>query len=257
MKDLSGWCLHGTVALMAAALVVVMASTASAQSAEEVIEKTIKAQGGRAALTGLKSLSRKGDVAVDGAFGQMEGTVEEAIIPGKKAMRSMDLAVFVQTDGWNGEVAWREGMMGLQDLEGDEANQIKQTADLNPFLKVPDDTKVEKLDDETVDDVAYYVLQMTPNEGAVVKFFIDQESGQIARTTLKQDNPMFGEIEITVETSDYEEFGPVKLPTKNTTLIGDVLEIATTYTETKVNGEIDGSIFDKPKEEAAEEKTEE
>ncbi len=237
---------------MTAALVVVMASTAPAQTAEELIEKTLKAQGGREALTGLKSVERKGEVAVDGAFGQMEGTVEEVIIPGKKAVRSMDLAVFVQKDGWNGEVAWREGMMGLQDLEGEEANQIKQTAQLNPFLKVADDTKVEKLDDETVEEVAYYVLQMTPKEGAVVKFFIDQESGQISRTTLTQDNPMFGEIEITVETSAYEEFGPVKLPTKNLTLIGDVLEIETTYTETKINGEVDESIFDKPKEEAEE-----
>jgi hypothetical protein len=237
--------------MMAAALVVIMASTASAQSAEEVIEKSIKAQGGRAALSGLKSLSRKGDVAVDGAFGQMEGTVEEIVVPGKKAMRAMDLAVFVQKDGWKGEVAWREGMMGLQELEGEEANQIKQTAQLNPFLKLPEGAKIEKLDDETVDDVKYYVLQMTPKEGPEVKFFVNQESGEISRTTLKQNNPMFGEIEITVENSAYEEFGPVKLPTKNSTLIGDVLDIKTTYTETEVNGELDESIFDKPKEEAA------
>jgi hypothetical protein len=251
MKNLSGWRLHGTVALAAAALVVVMASAASAQTAEEVIEKTLKAQGGREALTGLKSLSRKGDVNVDGAFGQMEGTVEEVVVPGKKALRSMDLAVFVQKDGWNGKVAWREGMMGLQDLEGEEANQIKQAAQLNPFLKVADDTKVEKLDDETVDGVDYYVIQISPKDRPKVKLFVNKESGQIARTTLKQNNPMFGEIEIIVETSGYEDFGPVKLPTKNTTLIGDVLDIKTKYTETKVNGDIDESIFEKPKEEAA------
>ena len=105
-----------------------------AQTAEEVIEKNIKAQGGRNALTNLKSIQRKGKVAVDGTFGQMEGTVEEVVIPWKKAMRDLDLAVFVQTDGFNGKVAWRDGMMGLQELEGDEAVQIKQAVDVNPFL---------------------------------------------------------------------------------------------------------------------------
>ena len=252
MKVFSSWRLHGTVALVAAALVLVAASTASAQTAEDVIEKSLKAQGGRAALEGLKSLSRKGDVAVDGAFGQMEGTVEEVVIPGKKAMRSMDLAVFVQKDGWNGEVAWREGMMGIQDLEGEEANQIKQQAELSPFLKMPEGSKITKVDDETVDDVAYFVLEMTPKEGPAMKFFVDKESGEIARTTLKQNNPMFGEIEIVVVTSDYKEFGSVKLPTKNNTMIGDVLDITTTYTETEVNGDVDQKIFDKPEEESGE-----
>jgi hypothetical protein len=238
---------------LAAALVAAVASAAAAQTAEEIIAKSIKAQGGRDALLNLKAVERKGEVGVDGAFGQMEGSVEEVIIPGKKALRALDLAVFVQKDGWNGKVAWRDGMMGLQDLEGQEANQIKQIAELNPFLKLADGTKAEKLDDETVDDVAYYVIELKPAEGPAVKLFIDQKSDQIMRTTLKQENPMFGEIEIVAEVSDYKEFGPVKLPTKNNVQIGDVLEINTTYTETKVNGEIDETIFEKPKEEKSEE----
>lgn len=262
MRDLSGWRLQRAVAFLATALVAValvatVASTATAQTAEEIIAKNIEAQGGRDALSNLKAVERKGEVSVDGAFGQMEGTIEEVVIPGKKAMRSMDLAVFVQKDAWNGKVAWREGMMGLQDLEGAEANQIKQIAALNPFLKMAEGTKAEKLDDETIDDVVYYVIELTPAEGAAVKYFIDQKSNQIARTTLTQDNPMFGEIEIVAELSDYQEFGPVTLATKNSVQIGDVLEIDTTYTETKVNGEIDESIFDKPEEEESEDESEE
>ncbi|MEX0678270.1 MAG: hypothetical protein WD063_14410 [Pirellulales bacterium] len=252
MKDLSGWRVQRAVSFLAAALIAVMASAAGAQTAEEIMAKNIKAQGGRDALVGLKGLERKGEVKVDGAFGQMEGSVQETIIPGKKALRALDLAVFVQKDGWNGKVAWRDGMMGLQELEGQEANQIKQSAELNPFVKIDDGMKTEKLDDETVDDVAYYVIQMTPKEGPAVKIFVDKESDQIMRTTLKQNNPMFGEIEIVVETSGYEEFGPVKLPTKNRAQIGDVLDIQTTYTETKVNGDIDEAIFEKPMEKAAE-----
>jgi hypothetical protein len=230
-------------------LAAVMAISAWAQTAEDIIAKNIDAQGGRKALAGLKSVQRKGEVKVDGSFGAMEGTVEEVVIPGKKAVRALDLAVFQQKDGWNGEVAWREGMMGLQDLEGPEANQIKQMAELNPFLKMADGAKAEKLDDETVKDVSYYVIQVTPAEGPAVKHFIDKESNQIARSTLKQNNPMFGEIEIVVEQAGYEQFGPVKLATKNNAKIGDVFEIQTTYTETKVDEKVDEALFEKPQEE--------
>ncbi|REK12911.1 MAG: hypothetical protein DWQ37_09800 [Planctomycetota bacterium] len=251
MKKLSMWRVMWAGAILGA-LVVGMASRANAQTAEEIAANSIKAQGGREALTGLKALERQGDVAVDGAFGQMEGTVKEVIVPGKKAYRALDLAVFVQTDGWNGETAWRDGMMGLQELEGDEAAQIKQSVELNPFLNMGE-AKLEKLDDETVDDVEYYVVEMTGEGRPPIKLYVDKESNQIKRTTLKQNNPQFGEVEIAVEIGGYEQFGPVKLPTTNKATIGEILEIDTTYTETKVNGDVDQAIFEMPKDEPAEE----
>jgi hypothetical protein len=253
MKKLSGFGVPAVCVVCVAALVAVMASTAAAQSADELIAKNIKAQGGRDALLGLKALERKGDVNLDGSFGQMEGTVEEVLIPWKKARRSLDLAVFVQDEGYDGEVAWRDGMMGLQELEGQEASQIKQSVELNPFVMIGENgSKAEKLDDETVDDVEYNVVELTPKEGPTIKFFLDKESSLIKRTSLTQDNPQFGEIEITVKTDDYKEYGPIKLSTKDTVTLGDIFEIETTYTETKINGEVDEAIFMMPKEDAAE-----
>jgi hypothetical protein len=247
MKDSSGGGSNKAVAMLAALLVAIMASTAAAQSLEEVIAKTIKAQGGKDALLGVKSLERKGEVDVDGSFGQMKGTVEEVAVPWKKAYRAMDLEVFAQKDGFNGKVAWRDGMMGVQELEGDEAAQIKQSIDLNPFMKLTDrGLKAEKLDDAKVDDVDYYVIQLTPAKGPAVKVFVDKESDQIRRTTLKANNPQFGEVEITVETSDYQDFGKIKLPTKQKIVLGDIFQIMTTYTETKVDGKIDEAIFEMP-----------
>lgn len=234
-------------AIFGAMLVAMLASAASAQTVEEIIAKNLKSQGGRDALLNLKAVERKATVSVDGAFGQLEGTVEEAVIPWKKARRGLDLGAFVQKDAWNGTVAWREGMNGLQDLDGQEAGQIKQSADLNPLVMIAErGTKAEKLDDETVDDVSYYVVKLMPKDGPEVKLFIDKESGQLKRTTLTQNNPQFGEVQIVAQLSGYEEFGPVKLATKSNVEIGDVLKIETTFTETKVNGKIDESIFDKP-----------
>ena len=247
MKNSSTQRFQTTIAILAAMLVTVMASAASAQTAEELIAKNLQAQGGREALVGLKSLERKGDVSVDGTFGQMDGTVEEVVIPWKKARRSLDLAVFVQKDGWNGTVAWRDGMMGVQELEGEESNQIKQAVDINPFVMIGQrETKAEKLDDEKIDDVEYNVIQLTQKDRPVVKVFLDKESGQIARTALTQNHPQFGMVDIVIETSDYEQFGPVKLATKSKLTLGELLQVDTTFTETKVNGDVDESVFEKP-----------
>ena len=232
-------------------IVAATATCASAQTAEEIIAKSIKAQGGREALVGVKAIERAGTVSVDGTFGQMEGNVEEVVIPWKKARRAIDLAVFVQKDGWNGKVAWRDGQMGIQEIEGEEANQIKQAADLNPFVMIGDrGTKAEKLDDETVDDVAYYAIQLSPKDRPVVKFLIDKKTDLVRYTTLNQKNPQFGEVKVVVETSGYEKFGPVTLPTKTKAQIGELLQIETTFTETKINGEVDDAVFEKPKEDS-------
>ena len=219
---------------------------------EDVIAKNIKAQGGREALLGLKAVERKGNVNVDGSFGQLEGSVAEAVIPWKKARRRLDLAVFVQTDGYNGKAAWRENMEGIKDLDGEEATQIKQSTDLNPLVMLKErEVKAEKLADETVDNVAYFVIQLTPKEKPPVKLYINKETNLLHRTTLKQTTPQFGDVDVVIENTDYEDFGPVKLPTKNKIALGDALTILTTYTETKVNGKVDEAIFEKPAEEAA------
>ena len=243
---------QATLAMLAATLVGFMASSARGESADDLIAKNLKAQGGREALVNLKSLERKGDVSVDGTFGQMDGTVAEVVIPWKKAIRSLDLAVFVQKDGYNGKIAWRDGNTGVQEIEGEEANQIKQAADINPFVMIKErETKAEKLDDEKVEDVEYSVVQLTPKERPPLKIFLDKKTDQIARTTVTQNHPQFGMVEIIIELSGYEKFGPVTLPTKSKVTLGELLQIETTFTETKVNGDVDEKSFDKPEAAAA------
>jgi len=251
MRNVSTGRCRFAIAIVAAGLFALMASSAAAQSVEEVIAKNIKAQGGREALLGLKAVERKGTVAVDGSFGQMDGTVEEILIPWKKAVRSLDLAVFQQKDGYNGKIAWRDGMMGIQEVEGEEANQIKQSVDVNPFLMIAErGAKAEKLADEKIEDVDYTIVQLTPKDRPPVKFFLDKETGLVKRTTLKQKSPQFGEVEVVVDLSGYEKFGAVTLPTKNNVTLGEALKIDTVYTETKVDGKVDEAIFEMPKAEA-------
>ena len=108
--------------------------------------------------------------------------------------------------------------------------------------------KIEKVDDEKLDDVDCYVVQVTPKDRPPVKFYVDKKTDLINRMKLNQNHPQFGEMEVTVDSSDYQQFGPVKLATKTKATLGEAIQIETTYTETKVNGEVDESIFEKPSE---------
>src|SRR5262249_15902844 len=162
------------------------------------------------ALLGLKVIERKGDVAVDGAFGQMEGSVEEIVVPGKKALRALDLAVFVQKDCWTGDSAWRDGMNGIQDIQGDQPIQINQPATVSPVLMIGQDgAAAKKLDDEKVEDVDYYVLEVSAKDRPAVKMYIDKADDLLKRVTLTQNNPQFGEVEIVTGMADYAAYGPV------------------------------------------------
>lgn len=227
------------------------AGAAAADSADEVIDANIKAIGGLENIKKITSIQRKGEVAVDGQFGQMSGTQEEIVIPGKKAFRNMDLGVFIQKMGWNGEVAWQDGMQGLGKIEGPEADQIKSAIAINPLvaLKVskPEGAKVEKLEDEKVGENDYHVLQLTnPGSETPMKLYINKSTSLLDQATIQQNNPQFGEVTITLSSADFQEYNGVKLPNKSGVKIGDILSLDTTFTETKVNEKVDESIFEMP-----------
>lgn len=241
----------GVVRIIAACALMAFAGAAAAQTAEEIMDANIKAIGGMDAIGKIKSVSRKAELAVDGAFGQMAGTQESVVIPGKKAYQSMDLGVFMQKMAYNGEVAWQDGMQGLMKMEGPEADQIRTAVVLNPFAGIRSgqdkESKVEKLEDETVGEVEFHVLQMSaPGSETPVKLYVNKETKMLDRTTVQQNNPQFGEVTIAIENSDYADYAGVKMPNKTKIQIGDMLSIEQTYNETKINEQVDESIFEMP-----------
>ena len=64
------------IRLALAAIVLLFAATASAQTADEVIEKSIAAMGGRAALDKIRSRMMTGELTIGTPAGDIAGTVE-------------------------------------------------------------------------------------------------------------------------------------------------------------------------------------
>lgn len=240
--------------VLAIALGLVCGAKASAQTPDEIIDLHIKALGGLDAINAVKSIQRKGDASLTGMSGDMKGTVESIIVPGKKSYQHMEFDMFTQKSGYNGTDVWIEDMMqGLRKVEGPEARQAITRADIDPLvalkLKPVPGIELSKLDDETVNDSEQYVIQASVMGAPAAKVYVDKKTHMITRMTVTQDNPqMGGEITIAVSVSGYEDHGGLMLPKTQKMDIGDgMIEIEMTYNETKVNEELDHAIFDMPK----------
>jgi len=247
MKRLSGRLLRQTGPFLGVALIALWATTAGAQTVDEVIAQNIKADGGREMLLGVRTLERKGTVTYVGTFGRRKGTIEEICFPWKKARRLMDFGIFKMNDGWDGQVAWSGGRSSIKKVDGQEATPIKVVSELNPFVMIGEvGTKAEKLEDGTFGKVSCYVIQLSPKDRPVAKFYIDKNSNHICHMTLRRVVPRQGEVDVAIDSFEYQDFSGIKLPTRCHLTVGDSMKLEMTFRETKVNGKIDESIFQMP-----------
>src|SRR6516165_1054671 len=135
MKLVSQW-------LAAVALIVSLAPAASAQTADEVVEKYLTAIGGRQALAKLTSRTMVGTISLTTPGGEVSGPIEiENQAPTKSRMLiTLDLSSFgvgkvvvdQRFDGTTGYVI--DTFQGNHDLTGDQLEIMKYGAFPSPFL---------------------------------------------------------------------------------------------------------------------------
>src|SRR6478735_4967077 len=119
--------------LSAAIVLLAVAGTASAQTADEVIEKTLTAIGGRAALAKVKSRRTTGTITFQTPAGDVEGTVEVVnAAPNKTrtlikadltALGAGQMVVDQRFDGTTGYVI--DTMQGNRDIIGNQLDNLR------------------------------------------------------------------------------------------------------------------------------------
>src|SRR5258708_18907765 len=209
--------------LVMAAAIVSGGLTASAQTADEVVEKYLTAIGGRAALGKLTSRSTTGIMTLSTPAGEVSGPVE--ILnqrPNKtRTLIKLDLSalgagpmVFDQRfDGTSGFVL--DTLQGNRDITGNQLENMKNGTFPNPFLNYKENgATVELAGKEKVGEREAYVLVVKPKSGSVVRQFVDAESYLPVKLLVNVDVPQVGEVEHTTELSDFRDVDGVKIPFK-------------------------------------------
>ena len=240
--------------LFVAAMILGCARLASAQTADEVIEKYLAALGGRAALAKLTSRSMVGTMTLTTPGGDVPGTIE--ILnqqPNKvRTLMKLDLSslgagqlvVDQRFDGTSGYAL--DSMRGNRDITGNQLENMKNGVFPNPLMSYKErGTTVELGPKEKVNGRDAYVLIVKPKSGSIARQFLDAESYLPVRLMLKVDLPEVGEVEQTSEFSDYREVDGVKIPFR-VQVTSSIQSFTISVTKVEQNLKIDDTLFSKP-----------
>jgi len=226
---------------------------ASAQTADEIVEKTLTALGGRAALGKLTSRSTTGTITVSTPGGDVSGTIEilnekpnrlrRMIVLDLSALGAGTATVEQRFDGTTAYLI--DSMRGDSTLTGSQLENLKNGIFPTPLLDYKErGTKILLGGKEKLGDRDAYALSITPASGPVTRLFIDAQSYLPARAIVTLDVPEAGPVEQTTDFSDYREVDGIKVPfsIKGTSAV-QTLSIAITKVEHNVK--VDPAMFTK------------
>lgn len=243
-----------TIPLLAA-LILVYGRIATAQTADEVVEKYLAALGGRAALAKLTSRSTVGTITVSLPNGPVSGSIEILNQQPNKArtLTKLDLTALgagqiVREQRFDGTAGYiLDSLQGNREITGNQLENLKNTMFPTPLLSYKErGATVELSGKEKVNGRDAYLLIYKPKTGSAARQFIDAETYLPTRIVVKVDTPETGEVEQTTDLSDYREVDGIKIPfTINVSSAGQGFSI--TVTKVEHNVKTDEALFSKPK----------
>jgi hypothetical protein len=241
--------------LLAGALLLGWAHAAAAQTADQVIERSIAAIGGRAAFSKLKSRATTGTITLETPAGNIEGTIESLNAPPNKSrslikadLTSLGAGPLVLDQRCNGTTGYAiDTLQGNREITGSQLDNLRNNAFPHPFLNYKDMGTSARLGDrEKVGDRDAYVVILEPTSGSVVRQYIDADTYLPMQFVIKVDVPQLGrEIEQTTVFSDFREVDGVKLPFR-LKATSPVQNYTIVISKVEHNVPVDESLFSKP-----------
>ena len=241
--------------LTLAVAILACASAASAQTADEVIEKSIAALGGRDAMTKLKSRVSTGEMTLQTPAGDIPATISvTAAAPNKSrsliqadlsSLGAGQLVIDNRFDGSSGYTL--NSLQGNQEITGNQLDNLKNQSFPHPFLTYKaQGTTVKLVGKEKAGTRDAFVLTFEPAAGSTTRTYIDAETYLPMRSTTKVNIPQAGgDVEQTSDFSDYRAVDGVKVPFK-ISVSSSVQSYAITFTKVEHNGTVDDKLFSKP-----------
>jgi hypothetical protein len=236
-------------------MVLACGQVARAQTAEEIIEKSIAAMGGRAALGKIKTSVMTGTITLTTPGGDIPGTIEiYNAVPNKvRTVIKADLSAFgagpltvdQRFDGTNGYVL--DTLQGNRDITGNQLDNMRNNAFPHLFLAYKELGQNVRLGArEKVSDRDAHVLIFEPTAGSVMKQYVDVETLLPARLVVTVNIPQIGQdVEQVVEPSDFRDVGGMKVP-HTLRLTSSVQSFTVNIAKVEANVALDEKMFSKP-----------
>jgi hypothetical protein len=219
-------------------------SDSALPSARNIVERHIKAVGGRAAILARISTHSTGTVSIPSTG--MTGSLDVfAAKPDKTLLRITLGGIGSLEEGFDGKVGWSiNPLTGPTLSQGKELEQKRFDsdflADLHDATRYESMTTLEKTDFE---GRACYKVRLVRRGGGEDIEFYDIETGLKAGGISTRESPM-GPITGTIIETDYKKFGPLLQPS---TIKNTAMGIQQVITITSVEyDKVDPATFDAP-----------
>ena len=233
---------------------VLVGAAASAQTADDIIEKGIVAGGGREALAKVTSRVTTGTMTVTTPGGDVAGTIEVVNqAPNKtqtiitldlSAMGAGKMTIDQRFDGTNGYAS--NSMQGETPVTSSQIDTQRNAIFPSPFLDYKErGTKIALTGKEKIEDKDAYVLLVTPAKGPASRLWVDATTYLPVKTTTTVETAEAGTVEQTILLSDFRQVDGLTVPFK---VVGSSAIQTFTVVVTKVehNVNVDPARFAKP-----------
>ena len=238
-----------------AVVVLACAQIAAAQTADEIIEKSIAALGGRAAFDKIKTRSMSGTITLNTPVGDIPGSIEILNARPNKARTVIKadlssvgagpLTIDQRFDGQTGYVI--DTLQGDREMTGNQLDNLRNAGFPHAFLNYKEAGFSVKLQGkEKLGAGEAYVLIFEPAKGSTIRQFIDAQTLLPVRFTMSVNVPQVGaDVEQTTTLEDYRDVEGVKMPFK-LTASSSLQSFTVTLDKIAHNVAADDKLFVKP-----------
>lgn len=228
-------------------LATIFATTGMAQTTDEIVNKMIDAQGGRAALEKIKDMTYTGtlEIVSMGISGSMTMYRKEP----NKARMDMEFMGMIVTQAFDGENAWGvdPNTGSVQDMPEDQAKELNRMAMGNESILNPEKFGITFTykGKETLEGNDYFVLEQAYQDGHVETLYLDAKTYLLYKSKALSANMMGAQVETESFFSDYKKVDGVMVwHTMRIVQEGEEAMVMN-FTEITFNTGLEDSLFEK------------
>jgi outer membrane lipoprotein-sorting protein len=231
------------------------ARTAAAQTAEEVIDRSLAALGGRAAHAKITSRSTTGSITIGTPAGEIVGSIELTNATPNKSrsviradLTALGVGQLVIDQRFNGETGYAlDSLQGNRDITGNQLENLRNGSFPHPFMSYKElGVTVSLAGKETVEGREAHVILFQPKSGSSSRQYIDAETFLPIKLVMTVNLPQIGgDMEQTTAFSDYREVDGIKVPFAIASS-SSVQNFTVSIAKIEHNVKVDEALFAKP-----------
>lgn len=206
--------------------------------ADQILAKHMKAMGGEALISRLRSI--KLDASVES--GGLKGAASIIVLAPDRIRNEIKLGVQNEVACFNGKEQWKIDANGVLSIGGEEARKtaLTQALILSYGYMMPDSTvRVRYLSREGEAGRSFILMEVLPDRGYPVKIWIDEQTWLLAKSETTADG-----FTTTSEYENFEASSGVMVPRNIHTVVEELQQTYDySFYTVEVNGYVDERLF--------------